>query len=134
MDNEKAKFKTELKRSFDSISLPIDSQDRFKEMLEEKKKEYFTNFDKTTAGVDQESKYKLHARKELESFASEENTEINKKNEGISFIIPPIVCNVSAWQGCIYRAVNTGQCMVCVVSNELLFGVHILFFSDLYTF
>ena len=74
MDNEKAKFKTELKRLFDSISLPVDSQDRFKEMLEEKKKEYFENFDNATAEVNQESKHKLSARKELENFTNKEIT------------------------------------------------------------
>ena len=51
-------------------------------------------------------------KRELESYANKKINEMIEKNEGISFIIATIVCNVSAWQGGISLAVNTGQWFV----------------------
>ena len=50
-------------------------------------------------------------KRELESYANEKINEMIEKN-GISFTIATIVCNVSAWQGGISLAVNTGQWFV----------------------
>lgn len=118
MDNEEKKFKIELKKSFDQISLPVNIPGHLKDILEEQKKANFAKFDAATEDVHQESECKKNGKRELEIFAKEKINEMNKKNEGISFSLVIIVCNVSA----------------CVVSIELLFGVHIIFISEICTF
>ena len=90
MDNEKENFKTELKESFNEISLPVHIPDHLKEIL--KKKENFAKFDGATKDVHQESEYKRNERRELESFSKKTINEMMEKNEGIFFFSYIIVC------------------------------------------
>ena len=89
MDNEKENFKTELKKSFNKIILPVRIPDRLKGILEEKKRKNFAKFDEATKEVHQESEYKRNEKSKLESFANEKIDEMKKKNEGISFLAIP---------------------------------------------
>ena len=111
VDDKKETFKTRLRNSFDAIDLPVSDQGELNVILRNKKEECFTNFDEETEEVDQESEYKRNVKRELESYANEKINEMIEKN-GISFTIATIVCNVSAWQGGISLAVNTGQWFV----------------------
>ena len=86
MDNEKENFKTELKESFNEISLPVHIPDHLKEILKKKKKKNFAKFDGATKDVHQESEYKRNEKRELESFANEKIDEMIGKNEGISVL------------------------------------------------
>ena len=85
MDNEKENFKTELKKSFNKIILPVRIPDRLKGILEEKKRKNFAKFDEATKEVHQESEYKRNEKRELESFSNEKIDEMMDKNEGMSF-------------------------------------------------
>ena len=89
MDNEKEKFKTELKKSFNKISLPVHISDHLKDILEEKKKENFAKFDGATKDVHQESEYIRYEKSNLESFANEKIDEMMEKNEGILVLAIP---------------------------------------------
>ena len=128
MDNEKENFKTGLKKSFNEISLPVHIPGRLKDILEEKKKENFAKFDGATKDVHKESEYKRNEKSELESFANEKINEMMEKNKGICFYLYDSLYNVSSCQGRKHRSA------ICVVSNEPIFKVHILFFSDIYSF
>ena len=111
MDNEKENFKTELKESFNEISLPVHIPGRLKNILEEKKKENFVKFDGATKEVHQESEYKRNEKRELESFANEKIDEMMEKNGGISFFSYTIVCMFH-----LGKAVNTGPRFIYNVS------------------
>ena len=118
---EKEKFKAELKSLFSfHLINPTHSQDRLKKRLDEKRLRELDNYEATMVGQLGSEYEELiqETRKELEIFADEKINEIMEKSEGICVFLAIIVCNVS----------------VCVVSIELLFGVHIIFFSDLCTF
>ena len=104
VDNEKENFKTELKKSFNEISLPVHSPGRLKDILEEKKKENFIKFDEATKEVHQESEYKVYEKRKLENFSNEKIDEMMGKNEGISFFSYIIVCIMFH----LGKAVNTG--------------------------
>ena len=115
MDNEKENFKTELKESFNEISLPVHIPGRLKNILEEKKKENFVKFDGATKEVHQESEYKRNEKRELESFANEKIDEMMEKNGGISFFSYTIVCMFH-----LGKAVNTGSQFVQFQTNHYL--------------
>ena len=111
VDDKKETFKTRLRNSFDAIDLPVPNQGDLRVILRNKKEEYFTNFYEEIE-ADQESEHKKNVKREVGIYAKEKINEMIEKNEGISFTIATIVCNVSAWQGGISLAVNTGQWFV----------------------
>ena len=54
--------------------------------------------------------------------------KIRAENDGVKGGLGKNLYNVSSWQGRKHRSAT------CVISNEPLFKVHIMFFSDICTF